>query len=79
MYDSLLAERPLNFRYEMDEGTVSAENATRSIQDDLLLDCVPALNLGGFATTYMEPEIEELMLKNLVGKMYVKTHYGMSP
>lgn len=75
MYDFLQAERPLNIRYEMDEGTVSAQNAARSIQDELLLDVVPALNLGGFATTYMEPEIEELMLKNLVGRMCVKAHY----
>ena len=74
MYASFQAERPLTIRDEMDEGTVSAQDAARSIQNELLLDVIPALNLGGFATTYMEPEIEELMLKNLVGKMYVAAH-----
>lgn len=77
MYDSLQVENPLKIRCEMEEGTISAQSAARSIQDELLLDSVPALNLGGFATTYMEPEIEELMLKNLVGKKYVKTHDGI--
>lgn len=79
MYDSLQAERPLSIRYEMNEGTVSAQNAARSIEDELLLDGVPALNLGGFATTYMEPEIEELMLKNLVGTICEMRHHGTSP
>jgi len=53
----------------MNEGTISAQNSARSIQDDLLLDGIPALSLARFATTYMEPEIEELMLKNLVGEL----------
>jgi glutamate decarboxylase len=55
MYGSLQAERPLASRDEMDEGTISAQNAARLIHDDLLLDGIPALNLAGFATTYMEP------------------------
>lgn len=45
---------------------MSGSEAARFIQDELLLDGTQALNLAGFATTYMESEIEDLMLKNLV-------------
>ena len=53
-------------RYELNEEEMSGSEAARFIQDELLLDGAPALNLAGFATTYMGSEVEDLMLKNLV-------------
>lgn len=49
---------------------IPAHIAAHSVQDDLLLEGNPGLNLAGFHTTYMEDEIEELMRKNLVIALY---------
>ncbi|KAF8323750.1 glutamate decarboxylase [Clavulina sp. PMI_390] len=52
-------------RFEMPENEMPARTAQRFIKDDLLLDAAPALNLASFVTTYMEPEIEQLMMEHL--------------
>ncbi|CAI7592960.1 unnamed protein product [Penicillium viridicatum] len=52
-------------RYQMPENGISAHATVQSIEDDLASDIVPAYNLAGFATTYMENEAEQLMLKNI--------------
>jgi glutamate decarboxylase len=52
--------------YEMPENGTPAHMAVQIIEDDLERDIVPAYNLAGFATTYMENEAEQLMLKNIV-------------
>lgn len=52
--------------FEIGEEEIPGPVATQLVQDELLLDGVPALNLAGFATTFMESTIENLMLKNLV-------------
>ena len=77
MYGSLQLQRP-QLRYEMDEQSVTAQAAARLVQDELLLDCSPALNLAGFATTYMEPEIESLMLKSLVSRYISPSMFSSS-
>jgi glutamate decarboxylase len=69
MYASTQARCPTLSPYEMDDGSMSAGHTIRIIQDDLLLDGSPALNLAGFANTYMEPEIEKLMFENLVNEL----------
>lgn len=66
MYGSTQSRDPASSLYEIAEGTISAQHAVRVIQDDLLLDGTPALNLAGFANTFVEPEIEQLMFKNFV-------------
>ena len=53
-------------RYELTEEEISDSEAARFIQDVLLRDGAPALNLAGFATTSMGSEAEDFMLKNLV-------------
>lgn len=52
--------------FEMGEEEVPGPVAAQFVQDELLLDGIPALNLAGFATTFMESNVENLMLKNLV-------------
>lgn len=51
---------------EMSEDGIPPSKAAQFVQYELLLDATPALNLAGFATTFMEKDAEELMLKNLV-------------
>lgn len=45
---------------------LSAEEAVSCVRSDLDEDVVPSQNLAGFHNTFMEPEIEELMLQHLV-------------
>lgn len=49
-------------RHEMPEREMPAAVAHRMIKDDLTLDGTPTLNLASFVTTYMEKEVEELMV-----------------
>lgn len=43
-----------------------ARTAARFIHDHLLMDGSPALNLASFVTTYMEEEVEKLMMEQYV-------------
>ncbi|KAF2189005.1 glutamate decarboxylase [Zopfia rhizophila CBS 207.26] len=65
MYSSTHSEDILPSLDELRQESLPAKEAACFIQDDLLLDGNPALNLAGFANTFMEPEIEQLMTKNL--------------
>ena len=47
--------------YEMPNSEMPKEVAYRMIKDELSLDGNPILNLASFVTTYMEPEVEQLM------------------
>lgn len=64
VYGSTAARLPIP-RFELGEEEMPARNAARFIHDELLLDGTPALNLASFVTTFMEPEVEALMLENL--------------
>ena len=44
---------------------MSADDAFRLIEDDLVLDGIPARNLATFVTTWMEPEARLLIAENL--------------
>lgn len=44
---------------------ISAQAAYQVIHDELQLDGQPDLNLSSFVTTWMEPEVEKLMIENL--------------
>ena len=61
MYGSLQVEDHTRSRFELKEEEMSGSEAASFIQDELLLDGTPALNLAGFATTYMGNEVEDLM------------------
>ncbi|RDL39489.1 Glutamate decarboxylase [Venustampulla echinocandica] len=50
--------------HEMPEGEMPKEIAYRMIKDELSLDGNPMLNLASFVTTYMEPEVEQLMTES---------------
>ncbi|GAA5909619.1 hypothetical protein JCM5296_002371 [Sporobolomyces johnsonii] len=64
VYGSAAARQGIK-RFELNDGEMDARLAQRFVQDELLLDASPALNLASFVTTYMEPEVEQLMLQNL--------------
>lgn len=49
----------------MNDGEMPAQTAYRIIQDELLLDGIPALNLASFVSTSMEPEAEKLMASQM--------------
>lgn len=61
-------------RFEMNEEEMSGSEAARFIQDELLLDGIPAPNLAGLRTTYMGSEVDDLMLKNLVRYSTIQSH-----
>lgn len=61
VYGSRFAAQDLP-RNEMPDGEMPREMAYRLIKDDLTLDGNPTLNLASFVTTYMEPEVEKLMV-----------------
>lgn len=61
VYGSRFAAQDLP-RHEMPDGEMPREMAYRLIKDDLTLDGNPTLNLASFVTTYMEPEVEKLMV-----------------
>jgi glutamate/tyrosine decarboxylase-like PLP-dependent enzyme len=69
MCSSTGAEDVLASPYQLQEKVIEARQAVCLIQDELLLDGNPALNLAGFANTFMEPEIEPLMAANLVSNV----------
>jgi len=56
--------------YEMPKEGMPAEAAYQLVHDELNLDGNAAFDLGSFTTTWMEPEAENLIVKNL-GKNFV--------
>lgn len=57
-------------RYRMPENSIPKEAAFQIINDELMLDGNPRLNLASFVTTWMEPECDKLMMAS-INKNYV--------
>ncbi|CAN0876799.1 Glutamate decarboxylase 4 [Linum grandiflorum] len=57
-------------RYKMPDNSIPKEAAFQIINDELMLDGKPRLNLASFVTTWMEPECDKLIMDAL-NKNYV--------
>jgi hypothetical protein len=73
----------------MPENSIPKEAAYQIINDELMLDGNPRLNLASFVTTWMEPECDKLIMDS-INKNYVdmdeypvttelQVHIGISP
>ena len=54
----------------MPENSIPKEAAFQIINDELMLDGNPRLNLASFVTTWMEPECDKLIMAS-INKNYV--------
>jgi len=54
----------------MPENSIPKEAAYQIINDELMLDGNPRLNLASFVTTWMEPECDKLIMSS-INKNYV--------
>ncbi|GMN61913.1 hypothetical protein TIFTF001_030983 [Ficus carica] len=57
-------------KYKMPENSTPKEVAYQMINDELMLDGKPRLNLASFVTTWMEPECDKLVMDSM-NKNYV--------
>ncbi|KAK2998585.1 hypothetical protein RJ639_024154 [Escallonia herrerae] len=57
-------------RFKVPENSIPKEAAYQIINDELMLDGNPRLNLASFVTTWMEPECDKLIMAS-VNKNYV--------
>ncbi|KAL1300224.1 hypothetical protein AAHE18_18G162700 [Arachis hypogaea] len=57
-------------RFKMPEKCIPKDAAYQIINDELMLDGTPRLNLASFVTTWMEPECDKLIMASL-NKNYV--------
>ncbi|KAI3451345.1 hypothetical protein Pfo_008010 [Paulownia fortunei] len=57
-------------RFKMSENSIPKEAAYQIINDELMLDGNPRLNLASFVTTWMEPECDKLIMA-AINKNYV--------
>ncbi|XP_004299488.1 PREDICTED: glutamate decarboxylase 4-like [Fragaria vesca subsp. vesca] len=57
-------------KFRMPESSQPKEAAYQIINDELMLDGTPRLNLASFVTTWMEPECEKIMMASM-NKNYV--------
>ncbi|OVA14519.1 Pyridoxal phosphate-dependent decarboxylase [Macleaya cordata] len=57
-------------RFKMGENSIPKEAAFQIINDELMLDGNPRLNLASFVTTWMEPECDKLIMDS-INKNYV--------
>ncbi|GLT28762.1 hypothetical protein SLA2020_036700 [Shorea laevis] len=57
-------------RFKIPENTIPKEAAYQIINDELMLDGNPRLNLASFVTTWMEPECDKLIMA-AINKNYV--------
>ncbi|KAL3512459.1 hypothetical protein ACH5RR_025176 [Cinchona calisaya] len=57
-------------RFKMPESSMPKEAAYQIVNDELMLDGNPRLNLASFVTTWMEPECDKLIMSS-VNKNYV--------
>ncbi|KAK4768492.1 hypothetical protein SAY87_003633 [Trapa incisa] len=57
-------------RYKMPEKSIPKDAAYQIINDELMLDGNPRLNLASFVTTWMEPECDKLIMAS-INKNYV--------
>lgn len=61
--------RDLN-RFKIPENSMPKEAAYQIVNDELMLDGNPRLNLASFVTTWMEPECDKLIMDS-INKNYV--------
>lgn len=66
IYGSLQIEDHTRSRFGLNEGEMSGSEAASFIQYNSLLDGTSALNLAGFATTYIGSEVEDPMFKKTI-------------
>ena len=52
-------------KYEIPESGMPANAAYQLVKDEVSLDGNPALNLSSFVTTWMEPEVDKLIMENI--------------
>ena len=52
-------------KYEIPKSGMPANAAYQLIKDEVSLDGNPALNLSSFVTTWMEPEVNKLIMENI--------------
>ena len=52
-------------KYEIPERGMPANAAYQLVKDEVSLDGNPALNLSSFVTTWMEPEVNKLIMENI--------------
>ncbi|CAI9763506.1 unnamed protein product [Fraxinus pennsylvanica] len=57
-------------KFKMSENSIPKEAAYQIINDELMLDGNPRLNLASFVTTWMEPECDKLIMAS-INKNYV--------
>ncbi|CAJ1952221.1 unnamed protein product [Sphenostylis stenocarpa] len=57
-------------KFKMPENSIPKDAAYQLINDELMLDGAPRLNLASFVTTWMEPECDKLIMASL-NKNYV--------
>uniref|UniRef100_A0A6N2KJE9 Glutamate decarboxylase n=1 Tax=Salix viminalis TaxID=40686 RepID=A0A6N2KJE9_SALVM len=57
-------------RFKMPENSIPKEAAFQIINDELMLDGNPRLNLASFVTTWMEPECDKLIMASSLFKAY---------
>ncbi|RVW39430.1 Glutamate decarboxylase 1 [Vitis vinifera] len=57
-------------RFKIPENSIPKEAAYQIINDELMLDGNPRLNLASFVTTWMEPECDKLIMAS-INKNYV--------
>ena len=62
--------RDSSAKYKMPENSIPKEVAYQVINDELMLDGKPRLNLASFVTTWMEPECDKLIMDSM-NKNYV--------
>lgn len=60
----------MGFRFKIPEGSIPKEAAYQIVNDELMLDGNPRLNLASFVTTWMEPECDKLIMDS-INKNYV--------
>lgn len=60
----------LIYRFKMPEESIPKDAAYQIINDELMLDGNPRLNLASFVTTWMEPECDKLIMAS-INKNYV--------
>ncbi|KAI7740182.1 hypothetical protein M8C21_023469 [Ambrosia artemisiifolia] len=69
-YDQNLHFDGYNCRFKMPDQAIPKDAAYQIINDELMLDGNPRLNLASFVTTWMEPECDKLIMSSL-NKNYV--------
>ena len=57
-------------KYEIPQRGMPADAAYQLVHDELNLDRNPSLNLSSFVTTWMEPEVDRLIIEN-INKNYI--------